>query len=277
MQYRFAAVSLAAALAVVPSVAAAEVTAADDSGSPAIVSDGELSGVRGGYIASSSPKLTTFATTATSSTERLVPQSGPSTQASPAGSLDAGSQITYFGLALQSQWTSGGSTQTAGVNLSDTIADPSHPVVQTWQVAGSTAAAVSNGGNSVTGSPLGGFAGGVGQSIQIAGNGNTVNNATGVVITSTGSPPSDAAPPAGATACSSCVTYADGGLSLHLGNPGNLVQQSVGPTGIVQSAIVTSDGNTVANALQLQIGVTHGAASASALSPSLMTGIGILK
>jgi len=111
------------------------------------------------------------------------------------------------------------------------------------------------GGNTITGSGPLGAVGGIGQNIEIAGNGNTVVNATGVAVVT--NRPEFAPLPNGAQSCS-CITMPPAGVSLSVAPTGavaNIASQFIGSGAILQNASVTTDFNHIVNSFQLQVQV----------------------
>jgi hypothetical protein len=259
--------------------------AANDSPLPlaaTVVGDDVLSTVRGKYIApaiAGAPSKNvadrgmdpgkTFAAT--------VPGTGANESSALSGLNESGGgQVTYFGLQMASSWENTGANGvtrgvSAGANLSIDL--------QTGTITDSTWSNSQNGGlpdGSSSGTvgglpPATNVSTGVGQSVQVAGNGNTVSNQTVVqigsnvpVVSSTGS---------GNTCGSACqITIGPNGIDLAIAGPQGSVSQAVGPNGISQSAQIYSNMNAITNQLGVQVRIApSGALSGGDLNVLLQT------
>jgi hypothetical protein len=187
-----------------------------------------------------------------------LPQSG---QRSPLAAVPAGGpgmRVAYFGISLVSSWSAGSGANAPGVTVGANIGvDPnSHGVTtSTWSTStnGGLPAAAGNTGNSVTGTPpLENISGGIGQSIQVAGNGNTVNNSATINIGV--SAPGQTAAPTSNTCGSDCTATINGnGVAIAISTQQGIVSQTVGANGVMQSVQIASDLNTITNQMAMQV------------------------
>lgn len=237
------------------------------------VDDGDLASVRGRYIFSAgshdaaSAILRSAGPVAQSSAPAAMPQSH---QISPLASVPAaqpGARVAYFGISMVSSWTVGTGTSAAGVSVGANIGvDPnSHSVsTGTWSASLNGGLPSAPGGNSVNGtSPLTNVSGGIGQNIQVAGNGNTVNNIATINIGA--SVPGQTSVPVSNTCGTACKTSIDAnGISISIAAAQGIVSQNVGGNGVMQNVQLSSDLNTVTNQLAMQVRTTP----AGALDPN---------
>ncbi len=206
------------------------------------------------------------------------------------GGNDAGQlagSIVYFGLDMTTTWTTGGPKATAyraDMNLRLDLSDARAPKIDIVDTSSQHGVAISLvGASSVGDHPVpvqpgtidgvaGSGASGIVQAIQIAGNGNAVTNGASLEI-STVTPSFVIASANGSTTCSACsfdTSPAHLGVTIALPG-GNSASQVLGANGIAQNAQITSNANTVANALHLALGVRRGAATS--LAPSIAAGL----
>ncbi|GAC1546204.1 MAG: hypothetical protein NVS3B16_16590 [Vulcanimicrobiaceae bacterium] len=200
--------------------------------------------------------------------------------ANDAGAL-AGS-IVYFGLDMKTLWTTGASptsvSYAAGLHVGFNLADPQHPVVNIVTSSSENASNNPDPGRA-TGVP-GSIVGNIGangssgllQAIQIAGSGNTVSNGAAITV-STIVPSLAIAPGNGAASCSVCTfTTAQPNFGVTIALPdGSRASQMLGANGIAQTAQITSNYNSIANQLNLALGVRPG--SPPGLGSSLASGL----
>lgn len=252
--------------------------AGDDQAFPAEVlrslpplSDVELDSIRGKYVpqpqASSLP-VSTIEPNPLADITRSLPAAAPSAARTnvvsgltDAGLLAGGGQVVYFGIELVSQWQSTGQNQgrlSAGAALGVNLGDPQRPQlsgVQWTSAQGESMPGSTANGNTVNGAPLANLGGGIGQSIQVAGNGNAVVNQAQIDIGS--SPPTLPVPTPNGNPCTpACnTTMGASGMGVSITVPGGTIAQTVGPNGILQSAQIRSDLNQITNSLIMRVQV----------------------
>ena len=197
----------------------------------------------------------------------------------PSATSPAAGTIVYFGLDMKTDWrTANAATYSADVAVRIGVSASGTPTLtittDSAQQPARTAGTSPSSGAIVGGLPADvGGASGLVQSIQIAGNGNAVDNHAAVTVTSNFTATTVGTAGAG-VACTACSFQAGpGGVGLSIALPGgNVASQSLGPGGVTQSARITSDGNFVANDLRLVLGVAHGGSAAAPIFvPSLIT------
>lgn len=223
-----------------------------------VVSDQALADVRGKYVPPQSgtniyrDALRVQQAPAASSPLAAAQTAG----ASPLSSIDtAHGQVTYFGIEMVSTWTQNNGAQGASVGVSAGF-DLSHGTVTIGQWSSSTGGGLSTtpGTGSISGSSAANLSSGVGQNIQVAGNGNTISNAASVQVGASFAP---GIVPTTSTCTDQCtVTIGANGIGIGISTPQGTVLQSIGPNGILQSAQVTSDANSINNQLSAQVRVT---------------------
>lgn len=178
--------------------------------------------------------------------------------------------IVYFGLDMTTNWTNANTTYAADVDVRLGVSasgQPSLTIATTASQRGDGSAAPNDSrtpGAIVGASPTQATgASGILQAIQIAGNGNAVDNRAALTITAHPVIAGDAV--AGGGTCAACTFVAGpAGIGVAIALPGgNTASQLVGPSGVAQSARIISNGNTVANDLHLVLGVSPGAAAAA--------------
>ncbi len=179
-----------------------------------------------------------------------------------------GTSVVYFGVQMVSTWQvpSGSTTQGVSVGLNLGIN------VQAGTVTVSTWSSSNNGGlppgpatsNSVDGAaPVSGISNGVGQSIQVAGDGNTVVNDAGLVVTQ--SAPNSVITPTTTTCGSTCTTtIGANSVTIAIATAAGTVSQSIGPDGVLQTVQLNGNSNQIESDLNMQAQV----------APSTSSGIG---
>lgn len=190
----------------------------------------------------------------------------------------SGGQVVYFGLQVVSSWQVPTASGPAGVAAGATIGvdlKTGTPTVTTWTSSTNNGLPATPGtGGSVNGTPPAeNVVNGVGQSVQIAGNGNSVNNQASVqvgqVVPVFVAGPTPNAPPCGAQ-CS--VTFDNTGLHVSIATPHGAISQAVGQNGISQTVQVASDFNQITNQLGVNVQMAPAASfSAGSLLPTINT------
>jgi len=173
-----------------------------------------------------------------------------------------GGSIVYFGVEMQTNWTSGSnqtpmrSTMNVALNSSGNIFLPTI----TYSVNGSLPQATQNTNNRVEGSGIKNIQG-VTQAIQIAGNGNSIQNGMSLNVvkgspTSAGSglPLSEGAHRVNNT---TTMTVQNGQLSMAINNGGNSIRQGIGSNGLFQVAQVGTNMNIIQNQMKLTLGINQ--------------------
>ncbi len=224
------------------------------------VPDDVLADLRGKYVPPGDPRLAKAALDAQRPALSIgAPPSvaANGSVASPLAHAHGVGPVTYFGITMQSTWTVGTGAQAAGAAVGMTVGiNPSSQTVMVNSWNSST-----NGGvpelsqppnGTVEGPGLSSVSNGVGQSIQVAGNGNTATNQTTVTY----SPGSvTLTPVANLNTCGAqcTVTTANNLLGVAINTSRGLVSQSVGSGALTQSVQVVSDMNQITNQLGIQI------------------------
>jgi hypothetical protein len=187
--------------------------------------------------------------------------------AAPVSGNGLGGRVVYFGFDLSSAWTThgpGGATtysvgEAVGIDLSG-----AKPVVtiDSYTSRGGVPGNAAAGSGSAVGTIADGRIAGVGQTIQIAGNGNTVTNGASVNVSAV-RPTLVLGTLAGTTACGSpCKVNVDpGALGVAINLPGGQVSQGIDGGSVYQQVQLTTSGNAVANQLKLALQVAPGTTS----------------
>lgn len=171
--------------------------------------------------------------------------------------------VVYFGVTLSSDWMSGGSEVRAHLSLG--FRPGRHPDVQVTgaSIDGSFGSpSTSRGTRSISGDPpVNHMGNGLGQSIQVAGRGNSIHNSLDV-SNRVGPPPEPTASlatvfPKTASCGTGCqatlkLLHNQLGLTINNGNRG-AIAQLVGGGRVTQSAQIKSDFNSIVNALHVDI------------------------
>lgn len=240
----------------------------------AVVDDNSLASIRGMYVPATEIRVPASASLAPAGARGAADPfayRGASAAASPLAGVSGGNApIVYFGVTMTSSWSvaSSGVVQSVQVGASINI-DVQHRTVSVGTWSGSQNGGLPAGaptGNAVDGAPpVSNISSGVGQSIQVAGNGNVITNHATVAY---GPGPAAAAIAPNSNACGgACSFHADsGGVGISISTAQGVVSQNIGPSGIVQSAQVWSDLNHISN--QLGVNIQTGSTHASTL-PSL--------
>lgn len=243
--------------------------------SAVIVDDSVLAGIRGKYIPPGTPDISSALTPA----QRGLPNatsldyhaaSGAST---PLSSVRGSGPVVYFGVQMVSTWSVGTGAAAQGVQVGGSLGiDVSTKTVtiDTWSSSTNGGLQPVQGANGVNGSPLNAGSSGVGQSIQVSGNGNVVVNEAGISY-GTGSVSMTPVPTIN-TCGTVCTAYANGsGVGVEIALPQGVVGQSIGANGITQNAQLWSDMNSVTNQMGVNVQLAPGnAAPAASLSPNQM-------
>jgi len=182
-----------------------------------------------------------------------------------------GGQIVYFGVAMQTNWTAPGSTTPLQGNLNVAFNSSNNVFVPTitYSVTNpSLPKASTNPSASMDGSGLQNIQG-VTQAIQIAGQGNGIQNAMSLNVVK-GRPSTQFVGQSlqpGTTIQQGAVTmavHADQ-LSMAIHNGVNTVQQGIGSNGVYQMAQVASNDNKIQSTMQMTLGVNPTAANSAQL------------
>lgn len=177
-------------------------------------------------------------------------------------------RVMYFGIEMYTQWQTGnGAQHAAGLKLDVDLQNGAAPVVGFRPVVSIAAAGVdrvpSGDHAQVNGAGLANVTGVV-QGIQVAGDGNRVNNDLSLRVTSDAAPAADTSggnPPAAVAASGDAVVVAGTGpnslgVAIRIPGQGQVVQRiRGGGHGILQSAQVVSDMNRIHNVMQISVGL----------------------
>jgi len=245
-----------------------------------VVSDDALAQIRGMYVPPSQEKAVTTALIvrdASGATPLNVTQNGALMReagADPLSGISGGrGTVTYFGVDMVSTWTQSGTSGTQGVSAGLDIGfDLAHGQVTIGKWSSST-----NGGlpttaptGSIAGSGASNLSSGVGQNIQVSGNGNTIDNTAVVTVGSVGA--AVLVPTTNTCGAQCTITVGRNGAAVGISTPQGSVLQMIGPNGILQSAQVSSDMNTITNQLGVHVQMNGSPSfSAGSLLPILQT------
>lgn len=248
--------------------------------SATLVSDNELSAVRGKYVPPGdrhAPLLAASATSGDLAASGVVRAAG-SNAASPLANVATpqGGTVTYFGIQMISTWTSGtGATaSTESVGMTVGINAGSHALsVHQWSMGTGAGIPADTNGNAVNGPALSNLSSGVGQSVQIAGNGNSATNEAtvtfGAGMTLTPVPVLNTC----GTQCSAVV--APNQLMVSIVTPRGTATQSLGNGLIAQSIQAWGNANAITNQLGIAVRTAPAAAAPnsglSTILPTLTT------
>lgn len=190
--------------------------------------------------------------------------------------------VAYFGVSMLSSWTSPSGQQlqggaTLGMHFAANTQLPSITFTPTMTIVQGVPIAVPAAGitRSVDGSGLANV-NGLLQGIQVAGDGNRALNVAAVRVTDSGTEPTGSVPGGNSQAVDSRLTSGNAsvaiafdparGVSLDLGIAGQgLVSQWIRAGSVGQLVQLTSDGQSVANVLQLDLVMNPGSAGNQAL------------
>jgi hypothetical protein len=249
-----------------------------------VLSDAQMSVIRGRYV----PQGASLAISA--STASILSPVGPasvgassqpdgSAGASPLGSIvnngvTAGfGQVVYFGVQMVSQWQTGSGTDlnsaqvgaALGINLQNGTMTQG-----TWsQSQGAGLAAIPPATDSVNGGGLTNISSGIGQSIQVAGNANSVANQTDIAI-STAAPAALMIPVLNTCGAPCSAVIDPNTMSVAITQPGGVVSQTINANGILQSARIAGDVNQIMNTMHVQVQVAPSAGLNAAQLTSLL-------
>lgn len=236
----------------------------------AAVDDSALADVRGKFVPPAQARVAASSVMTTPAAQRAADPLAYRSNASavsPLSGVTGTGPIVYFGVAMTSTWnvTTNGVTQ--GVQIGATVNfDLQNHTMNATTWSGSQNGGLPAGtptGNSVDGAPpTANMSTGVGQSIQVAGNGNTITNQATVAY---GNGPYSSAPVPATNTCGTACAFQIGsnGVAISISTAQGIVSQSIGPNGVQQSAQVWSDLNHITN--QLGVNVQTSAHNTSSL------------
>ncbi len=250
-----------------------------------VVSDDTLSQIRGMYVPAASSRIAvpprSIVRDAAGPAALTVTQSATLAQANTVNPLsniaNQTGTVTYFGVDMVSTWTQAGGGGAHGVSAGlDMGFDLAHGQVTVGEWSSSTNGGLTDATPSGTigGSGTSNVSSGVGQNIQIAGNGNTITNTATVTV---GSVDSAIIVPTTNTCGTQCtISIGPDGAQVAIATAQGSVLQTIGPNGILQSAQVSSDMNTISNQLGVRVQVSHVPSfNAGSLLPILQTLTGL--
>jgi len=221
----------------------------------AAVSDADLNGIRGKYIPPTDIRPIALAL-GTPGSQILAPtQAAATAGASPLSNLTGSGSVTYFGIAMVSTWAVTGAASptqdSVGLNVGIDVQSKS-VTIQTWSSGSGGGIPGAPASDSVSGNaPLTNISSGVGQSIQIAGNGNTASNQA--TVTYGNAAPGLTPVPVINTCGAQCsTTVGNNAFSVSIVTPRGTVSQMVGSGTIGQSVQAWGDANQITN----QLGIT---------------------
>ncbi|MEY2342338.1 hypothetical protein AB4090_09550 [Acidithiobacillus sp. IBUN Pt1247-S3] len=175
-----------------------------------------------------------------------------------------GGHIVYFGVQMQTNWTAPGNNAALQGNLNVALNSSNNVFVPTITYSvhnGQLPPTISNPGSAIDGAGLANIKG-VSQGIQIAGQGNGVQNAMTLnVVNGTPSTPHTGSNLMPGTTQQGDVTMTvqPGQLSMLINNGANTVQQGIGAGGAYQLAQIASNGNLISNTMHMTLGMETGA------------------
>ena len=231
-----------------------------------IVSDGDLASIRGRYVPVGR-NVRALASTTTPDAPKTLPSgvARTTTAVTPgvSGAI-AGNVVSGVTVSLASAWERpdqngvlGGYSAGASLSL-DASGNVSVSTASWNSKIGAGLQTVPTTGT-VSGAPLAGLTG-IGQGIEVAGDGNSVLN---VLHVDNGASSTISVPRGTAPCGASCSVSVGSGFGLAINGPGGAVQQAIGPQGLFQSVQLTSDFNTVINTMNVH--VTPGTSAGLAL------------
>lgn len=234
------------------------------------VDDAALAAVRGKYVPPAQARVAPGSVLAAQGAQRAADPLAYRTAAaaSPLSGVTGSGPIVYFGVSMTSTWNVTNNGVTQGVQIGATVNfDLQNRTMNATTWSGSQNGGLPAGtpsGNSVDGAPpTANMTSGVGQSIQVAGNGNVISNQATVAY-GTGAYGSPAAPATNDCGAACAFHIGAGGVSISISTAQGVVSQSIGPGGLQQSAQVWSDLNHISNQLGVNV-QTSGAHAASFL------------
>lgn len=171
-----------------------------------------------------------------------------------------GGTIVYFGVEMQTNWTSGSSqtpmssTMNVALNSAGNVFVPT----VTYSMKGSLPQISSPENTKIASSGLNNIQG-VTQAIQIAGQNNSIQNGMSLNVIN-GAPSvtlsgSTLTPGTHALNNTTTMTVQPGQLSMALNNGGAIIRQGIGSTGLFQTSQVGSNLNKIQNQMTLTLGV----------------------
>lgn len=180
--------------------------------------------------------------------------------------------VTYFGVTMVSSWTQPGESGAQGDSVGVSIGfDLEHGGVTISAGSSSTNGGLSTapGNGTISGSATNNLSSGIGQNIQVAGNGNTVSNAAAITVN--GSQNAIIVPTANTCGSQCTISYGLNGVHIGINTAQGTVLQSIGPNGVLQSAQIDSDMNTIQNQLGVNVKVAAPTFGAGSILPILQT------
>jgi hypothetical protein len=239
-----------------------------------VVSDDTLAQIRGKYVP---PPHANYGAAVSPVSAVMLQNPMAARAASAANPLSsiASSQgtVTYFGVEMISTWTQAGVNGTqgvsAGLNLGFDLAQGNVTIAE-WSSSTNGGLATTSASGTIDGSATSNLSGGVGQNIQVAGNGNSIANTATVTVN--GADPFIVVPTTNTCGTQCAITIGSNAAGISISTPQGTVLQSIGPNGILQSAQVSSDMNVITNQLGVHV-QTSGAPTftAGSLLPILQT------
>lgn len=234
------------------------------------VDDAALADVRGKYVPPVQARVAPGSVLAAQNVRRAADPLAyrtADTAVSPLSGVSGSGPIVYFGVSMTSTWNVTNNGVTQGVQIGATVNFDlqSHTMTASaW--SGSQNGGLPSGtpsGNTVGGAPpTSNMSSGVGQSIQVAGNGNVIANQATVAY-GTGPYSPSATPSTNDCGAACAFQIGAGGVSISISTAQGIVSQSIGPAGVQQSAQVWSDLNHISN----QLGVNVQTSAARTTSP----------
>ncbi len=176
-----------------------------------------------------------------------------------------GGRIVYFGVQMQTNWTAPGDNGTLQGNLNIALNSGNNVFVPTITYSVQHDRLPSTNGNTGATFDGAGLANikGVSQGIQIAGQGNGVQNGMSLNVVK-GTPSSSGAgstptlTPGTTQQGDITMTVQPGQLSMLISNGANTVQQGIGANGAYQLAQIASNGNVISNEMHMTLGMEPG-------------------
>lgn len=208
------------------------------------------------------------------------------------GKFASDHQVVYFGVEMVSQWqTPTGNLVTAGANLNiDFRGDSGTPSVQyaptvTIVQQGQASVAPSDNTNIVSGGAGLSNVSGVSQSIQVAGQSNSIRNGIDMRVESASASQSGlvsdvlqgqagAVSANGSDGTVATVTLANNSIGVQVTVPGQgQVMQQIRNQGMFQSARIGGDLNQIHNAITMHIGINTGSGSSVGSAYNALQGL----
>lgn len=169
-------------------------------------------------------------------------------------------EVVAFGVTMSTRWQN---AMNDAVSASLTVWMNDSGQVETGSRVSGTYSSAGPSGNSVTGAPPARMvATGVGQSVQVAGDGNSAHNQLAVnpQIVTNATPPTglthsgsfDPAPASCGTGCTTTMSANSNGLSLGVQTADGVAQQRIGAGALTQAIQLHADDTSVLNQLTIQ-------------------------